>query len=80
MLKLSMIVALDRVTDPHNVGAILRSAEVFGARAVVATAEEAVEILDSRLEPGDIVLVKASAAVGLWSVAERVLAARGEEK
>ncbi|MCJ7858604.1 UDP-N-acetylmuramoyl-tripeptide--D-alanyl-D-alanine ligase [Corynebacterium kalidii] len=62
-----------------NQNALAESAEAHGvAVRRVENADAAVNFLDLNVEPNDVVLVKASYADGLWSVAEGLFA--GEEE
>ena len=42
-----LIVILDGITDPHNLGAIIRSAECFGAHGIVIPKHRSVTVNDT---------------------------------
>ncbi len=56
--KISVVVILDSVTDPHNVGAIIRSADQFGADLVV--------LPDHRGAKDSEVIERSSAGAASW--------------
>ena len=72
------VLVLDQITDPHNVGAILRSAAAFAVKAVVTTARhspEATGVL-AKSASGALDLVPMATVQNLGACADRVEGAR----
>lgn len=59
--KFSTVVILDRVTDPHNVGAILRSCDQFGASLVIIPENNSSKDIE-----GNEVIGRTSAGASAW--------------
>ena len=67
------LVAVGELAAPVLTGARAQ-AGWQGEAIAAADAKAAIEVLQNRLRPGDVVLVKASKSAGLWEVADGLLA------
>ncbi|MFE6864386.1 UDP-N-acetylmuramoyl-tripeptide--D-alanyl-D-alanine ligase [Nocardia sp. NPDC057668] len=69
-----IVVGTGRPSHGMHQGAVMEGS--WGEESVlVPDLDAAIALLDDELEAGDVVLVKASKSVGLWTVAEHLLAA-----
>ena len=67
-----IVVGTGRPSRAMHQGAVMEGS--WGDESIlVPDATAAIELLDAELAPGDLVLVKASQSVGLWTVADHLL-------
>jgi 23S rRNA (guanosine2251-2'-O)-methyltransferase len=74
LLDAKIIVALDKITDPHNIGAIMRSAAAFGASALITQEKNSPpeNATIAKISAGTIEIVPYLRPSSLWITMEKL--------
>jgi 23S rRNA (guanosine2251-2'-O)-methyltransferase len=72
LADLNLIVALDKITDPHNIGAIMRTSAAFGTKAIITQEKNSPpeNATIAKTSAGTIELVKYLRPSSLWKTIE----------